>query len=141
NSGQPPDTEGKLPVRLWGVNCCVTTAPVKDPGGVHQTGEGPLSLLIRIGRERSGALVVVMEGHVAALGPYRGQTAEYSDNGGPENSQSLHWPPYAKGNIRARHAIRYRSSCGSIFLSVFAVLPHPDFEQLACLRVGRNAEQ
>ena len=99
---QAPHAEGELPVGLGGVNCSVAARTVESAGGVNQPRESPFGLFIRIGWEGSGAVVVIMEGHVAALRLHQRQTTENRDAGDCQNPPAHHSFPF---NLRISYAL------------------------------------
>src|SRR5258708_4045220 len=93
DAGEPADTLGELGVGLGGVDGPIAARPVEAAGGVDQPGESPFGLFIGVGRHGSGAVVVIVERHVAALGLHHGKAAENRHASDGQNAQAHHRLP------------------------------------------------
>src|SRR5258708_40008091 len=88
DAGEPADTLGELGVGLGRVDGPIAARPVEAAGRINQPREGPFGLFIRVGRHGSGAVVVIVEGHVAALGLHHGKAAENRHTSDGQNAQT-----------------------------------------------------
>src|SRR6185437_1748344 len=117
NSGEPPDSQGKVPVRGRKVlrpqrNARVPVEvavliPVERTGRKHQARERPLGFFLIIGRKRDFAEAVLDAGKFTERplkGEKRGQAGEGARGGNAESTQPHPSPPCHENTTRTELA-------------------------------------